>query len=79
MWEWHEGMHWGFSFGGVFMILFWAAIIALVVWGIKKLTERDTVHINTTTTKPMDIAKERYAKGEITKGDFEQLKNDLNK
>ena len=79
MWEWHEGMHWGFSFGGVFMILFWAAIIALVVWGIKKLTERDTAHINATTTKPMDIAKERYAKGEITKGDFEQLKNDLNK
>jgi hypothetical protein len=35
MWEWHEGMHWGFSFGGVFMILFWAAIIVLVVWGIK--------------------------------------------
>ena len=69
----------GFSFGGVFMILFWAAIIALVIWGIKKLTERDTAHISTTTTKPMDITKERYAKGEITKEEFEQLKKDLSK
>ncbi|MES0329585.1 MAG: SHOCT domain-containing protein [Dehalococcoidales bacterium] len=81
MWEWHEGMHWGFSFGGVFMILFWATIIGVSVWAIKRLTERGNTHANTTTiaTKPMDIAKERYAKGEITKEEFEQLKKDLSK
>ena len=80
MWEWHEGMHWGFAFGGFWIVLFWAALIAFVVWVVKKLTERKDVHIDTTiTTKPLDIIKERYAKGEITKEEFIQLKKDLTK
>jgi putative membrane protein len=78
MWELHEGMHWGISFGWIWMIFFWAVVIALVVWVVKKLTERGTTPIDSTVpTKPLDIAKERYAKGEITKEEFEQIKKGL--
>ena len=61
-------------FGGIFMIVFWGGLIALIVWGIIRLTKR-----NDTTPRhnPLDIAKERYAKGEINKEEFEQIKKDL--
>jgi len=58
----------------VWMVVFWGGLIALIVWGIKKLTERDG---STSTRNPLDVARERYAKGEISREEFEQLKKDL--
>ena len=78
MWEWYEGMHSGMAFGGFWMVLFWVAVIALIVWVVKILTERTGYHTDTSDTKkPLNITKERYAKGEIDKEEFEQLKKDL--
>lgn len=61
-------------FGGIFMLVFWGGLIALIVWGIIRLTKRSDT---TPTHSPLDIAKERYAKGEINKEEFEQIKKDL--
>ena len=61
-------------FGGLFMIVFWGGVIALIVWGIIKLTKRSE---STTTQNALDIAKERYAKGEITREQFEHIKKDI--
>jgi putative membrane protein len=58
----------------VWMVVFWGGLIALIVWGIKKLTERGN---STPKRRPLDIAKERYAKGEISREEFEQIKKDL--
>ena len=70
-------MMWGFPFGMglgiIWMVLLWGGLIALIVWGIKKLTERDSV----TKHNPLDMARERYARGEISREQFEQLRKDL--
>ena len=58
----------------IWMVVFWGGLIALIVWGIKKLTERGD---STSKRNPLDIAKERYARGEISSEEFEQLKKDL--
>ncbi|MBI2907785.1 MAG: SHOCT domain-containing protein [Chloroflexi bacterium] len=76
MWNGFQGTGWLWMlFGSVWMILFWGAIIALVVWGIKALTRSETP--SATRRDPLDIVKERYARGEISREEFEQLKKDL--
>ena len=78
MWHCGESMGWWMVFGGIWMVLFWAGIIAFVVWGIRKLTERGgSRSSNGEKHRPLDIAKERYARGEISKEEFEQINKDL--
>lgn len=74
MWDIPLGMGWWWVFGGLWMVVFWSGLIALIVWGIKKLTERGG---STSKHDPLDVAKERYAKGEISREAFEQLKKAL--
>ena len=65
-------MHFG---GGLWMIFFWIIVIALLVWALTSLTSgKDS---GKDREKALDIARERYAKGEITKEAFEQIKKDL--
>jgi putative membrane protein len=68
-------MHWysdhsmglGMGFGWLFMILFWVLIIFLVVFFLKKsgLGRNETAE---------DILRKRYARGELSKEDFERMK-----
>ena len=74
MWYMHEGMGWWMVFGGLWMVLFWGAIIALIVWGISKLTGQGRP---VQTHYPLDTARERYAKGEISREEFEEIKKAL--
>ena len=78
MWHCSEGMGWWMMFGGILMVLFWGLIIAVVVWGVKRVTERGSAGSTTPEKRDaLDIAKERYARGEISREEFEQIKKDL--
>jgi len=78
MW-WDMGTGWWWGLGGVLMVIFWGAIIALIVWAVVKLSKSSSKDGDGGEPKKdaLDIAKERYAKGEISKEEFEQIKKDL--
>jgi putative membrane protein len=72
-------LSWGMGLGiiGVlFSILFWVAVIALIIWVVTKLIKNENSG-KVEKQSPVDLAKERYARGEITREEFEQLKKDL--
>lgn len=68
----------GFGFGPFFMILWWvliiAGIVALVKWISGAGASRDT---HAGSKSALDMLKERYAKGEIDKSEFDERKKDL--
>ena len=64
-------------FGG-WMIIVWIIILGLIVWGIVVLVRRGTSTPGTPQKRdPVEIAKERYAKGEISKEEFDEIKKNL--
>ncbi len=71
---WFDGMGWWMIFGGLWMLVFWGGLIALIVWGIMKFSRRNG---SRSKRDPLEIAKERYARGDISKEEFEQIKKAL--
>ncbi|MCH8815632.1 MAG: SHOCT domain-containing protein [Chloroflexi bacterium] len=56
----------------VMMVLFWGAVIAVAVWGIRQFTGDQRQD-----RSALDIARERLARGEITKEEFDRIRGDL--
>ena len=74
-------MGWWMPFAWLMMIVMWLAFIAAAGWVISLVWHRaapsSTAAPPPSSSAPLDIAKARYARGEITKEQFEQLKRDL--
>ncbi len=69
----------GFGLTGFFlMLLFWVILILLAAWLIKALFSMGR---NDTTQKDQPNAKEildqRYARGDITREQYEKMKSDM--
>ena len=67
--SWMDGGMW-------FSWIFWIIIIVLVVWLIVDRSNKNKLNYPQQETA-FDILRKRYAKGEITKEQFEQMKKDL--
>jgi putative membrane protein len=76
MWGWYNGMGWWMVFGGILFVIFWGLIIYLIVWAIRRFSGSSGTG-GPAHRSPIDIAKERYARGEITKEQYDQIKKDL--
>ena len=62
------------NFGwSMLMMLFWVTVIVLIV----VLVIRGIASAGANPGNALEIAKKRYAKGEITKIEFEQIKKDI--
>jgi putative membrane protein len=74
MWYMHNVSGWWMVGGWVLMLLIWVGIAFLAILAFKWFLRHNESAEKQT---PLDIARERYAKGEITKEQFEQIKKDL--
>jgi putative membrane protein len=71
-WSWNG---WGMGLMMFFGLIFWGGIIALIIWAVNRMTRHE--HSQGEKPTPLEIARERYARGEITKEQYEQFKKDL--
>ena len=62
----------GMGFGGIL----WIAIIALIVFLVWQHLRQDK-NLGGSKNSPLEILKQRYAKGEINKEEYEEKKTDL--
>ncbi len=63
----------GWFGGGLMMFVFWALLVLFIIWLV-----RESNHDNSRShSDALRILKERYAKGEITKKEFEEKKEDI--
>jgi putative membrane protein len=72
MWGEHEGMGWWMLFGSVWFVFLWVAMIWLIA---RLMGPRDEGRGREDSA--IEIARRRYARGEITREEFEQIRRDL--
>ncbi len=70
----------GFAGGFWFMWIFWLVIlgliVGLVVWLVNR-ANRPTISQSPSGVAALDILKKRYARGEITKEEYEDIRKDI--
>ncbi len=72
------------GFGILFMILIWGGLLALVVWGLSVLVPRIGANSGSSSVSPrppepsaLEVLKQRYARGEISKDEYESMRRDI--
>jgi putative membrane protein len=74
MFEMHDGWGWWMVFGWIWMVVFWGLIIWAVATLLRYLGARDSGQRPSNATT---IVEERFARGEITRDQFEEMRKTL--
>jgi putative membrane protein len=76
---WYGGLGWiGMVINLIISVALIIGVVFLVIWIVKRLSNYNSVRMfNNAGPSAVEIAKERYAKGEITREEFQKLLTDL--
>lgn len=84
--QYGQGRDWGcfpmMGFGGgwwgmIMGIAFWALIIIGLIFLIRWLVQNTGQRKESASHSPLDILKQRYARGEISKEEYQNMRRDL--
>jgi putative membrane protein len=80
MWPYGYGPGWGWMIGGwIMMLVFWALVIIGIVALVRFLSDRDRSGPGRPkeAETPLEILRRRYAAGELTKEQFDEMKRNV--
>jgi putative membrane protein len=77
-WDWGHPMMWGWGMGMmVMMLVFWGLVIGGVVLLVRWLAGLGSGREGGGRDRALEILRERYARGEIDREEFESRRRDL--
>jgi putative membrane protein len=78
MWPYGYGAGWGWMIGGwIMMIVFWGLVIVGIVALFRAASNRAGCTEPKDKETPVEILHRRYAAGELSKEQFEDIKRDV--
>lgn len=83
MWDWSHMNGWGGQMmGGGFGMILWLVVLVAIIWLIVRMTQQNSEQSGPRQILPkeesaLDVLKKRYARGEITREQYQQMKEDL--
>jgi len=73
----YEGHGWGMGLGMGWWWIIGIVVLALIIWLIVRVTNKNSNPPVTGNKSAFDLLKDRYARGEIDKEEFEEKKKGL--
>jgi putative membrane protein len=67
----------GMLFGLIFWLLVISALVGLIVWALRRSTAPASYPLAVPGGSAKDIAQQRYARGEITREQYQRILQDL--